>query len=213
MIGALCVVSAALVAIIAVYSVRSRRRHRDRMRQWADRHGWTFTSHPDVDWGRWLPGGNRHGVGDMLSSVLHGRPVSVAEYSVTDASDGTTTNTHYHVVIVTALARSLPSTQLEARGGVSRLKSRLVGPGDCATGNADFDRAFRLRSSEPAAVPQWFSAPLIAAHLSGRVPVPWSVQGNQLLYHRPGRLDPNEIPGHAAAILPLATMLDGHGGP
>lgn len=211
-IGALCVVSAALVAIIAVYSVRSRRRHRDRMRQWADRHGWTLTSHPDVDWGRRLPGGNRHGVDDMFSSVLHGRPVSVAEYSVTDASDGTTTNTHHYVVTVTTLARRFPSTQIEARGRVSRLKSRLVGPGDCATGNADFDRAFRLRTTEPATLPQWFSAPLIAAHLSGRVPVPWSVQGNQLLCHRPGRLDPDEVPGHAAIVLPLATLLDGYGG-
>src|SRR6266540_6224522 len=102
-VGALCVVFAVVVALIAVYSVRRERGHRDRMRRWADRNGWTLTTDPNVDWGRRLPGGNRYGVGHTFSTVLSGRPVHVAEYSVTDASDGTTTNTHHYVVTVAQL--------------------------------------------------------------------------------------------------------------
>jgi hypothetical protein len=208
-VGGLCVV---FVAILAVYSMRRERRRRDQMRQWAEGNGWTLTAHPSVDWGRRLPGGNKHGVGHTFSSVLHGRPVSVAEYSVTDASDGTTTNTHHHVVTVARLNRPLPLTQVEPRGRASRLKTKFLGPGETATGNADFDRDFRIRTHDPAALRQWFSPGLIAAHLARQVPSSWSVQGTELLCHRPGHLNPDEILGHAAAVLPLANLLDGRNG-
>jgi hypothetical protein len=208
----LCVVFAALAAILAVYSGRRVRRHQRRMQQWADRNGWTLTAHPHVEWGRRLPGGNTHGVSYTFSSVLDGRRVNVAQYSVTDASDGTTTNTHHHVVTVALLNRPLPSTQVESRGRASRLTSRFLDSGETATGNPGFDRDFRIRTREPAALRQWFSPPLIAAHRSGQVPSSWSVQGAELLCHRPGRLDPDEVQGHAAAVLPLADLLDGRDG-
>jgi hypothetical protein len=209
-IGAVCVVLAVLVAIIAVYGARRRRRDRDRMRAWADHHGWAFTPHPSVDWGRRLPGGNRNGVGHTFTSVLHGRQVNVAEYSVTDGSDGTTTNTHHWVITAVRLNRTLPATGVEPRSRASRLAAKIFGSGETATGNADFDRGFRIRTAEPAALHQWFSPALIAAHLAGRVPAAWSVHGADLLCHRPGRLEVNEIPRHATAALPLADLLDGH---
>ena len=211
-IGAFCLVFAALIALLAIFTSRRRRRDQQAMQQWADRHGWTFRTHPRVDWGRLMPGGNRHGVSHAFSSVLAGRRVTVAQYSVTDASDGTTTNTHYHVITVALLDHPLPSTQVEPRGRASRLKSQLLGTGDTATGNPDFDRDFRIRTTEPAALRQWFSPPLIAAHLTGRVPPSWSVQGAELLCQRPGRLHADEVPGHAAAVLPLADLLDGRSG-
>ncbi|MET8151447.1 hypothetical protein ACIBSW_17275 [Actinoplanes sp. NPDC049668] len=211
--AALCIVFAALIAVIAVYSVRRERRRKARLQQWADRNGWTLTLRPDVDWGRRLPGGNRHGVGPTFSAILDGRPVSVAEYSVTDASDGTTTNTHHHVVTVARLSRPLPPTQVEPRGRTSRLKNRILGPGDTATGNPDFDREFRIHTNDPATLHHWFTAPLITAHLTRQVPPSWSVQGTELLCHQPGRLNPNQIRDHAAAVLPLADQLDRHLGP
>jgi hypothetical protein len=207
--GVFCAVVVALIVVVAVFSGRRERRNRESRRQWADRNGWTLVPHPRVDWGERLPGGNKRGVDFAFSAVLGGRPVSVAEYSVTDASDGTSTNTHHHVVTVVRLSRSLPPTEVEPRGRASRMRSRLAGPGETATGNPEFDRDFRIRTSEPAALPQWFSPSLVAAHLTGHVPSSWSVRGVELLRHRPGRLDPPEVPHHAAAVLPLATLLDG----
>jgi hypothetical protein len=128
-VGAACVVLASLVVIFAVFAVRRERRRRDEMRRWAELDGWTFTLHPNVPWGRELPGGNKNGVGTMFSRVLNGRPSHVAQYSVTDASDGTTTNTHYYVVTVTLLNRMLPFTQVSARGCLSRLMTRRVQSG------------------------------------------------------------------------------------
>ena len=208
MIGAFCVVSAALVAILAILTGRRRRREQHRMREWADRNGWTMTAHASVGWGHRLPGGNKHGVGATFSTVSGGRRISVAEYSVTDASDGTTTNTHYYVVMVAVLNRAFPPTAVAPRGRVSRLKNSVLGSAENATGHPDFDRAFRIDAAGPGSLRQWFSEPLIAAHLTGQVPTPWSVEGTELLCYRPGRLQVEEIPGHAAAVLPLADLLD-----
>ena len=209
MAAALCVAVAILVAIVAVFTGRRRRRHRQEMRQWADTNGWTFTPQPAVNWGSRLPGGNKRGITETLSTVLHGRRVTVAEYSVTDASDGTTTNTHWYVVTAVVLHRPLPATQVEPRGRASRLRTKLFGPDETATGNADFDRAFRIRTADPAALPHWFPSQLITAHLTGQVPPTWNVQGNELLRWQPGRLQPVDIPRHVATLLPLADLVDG----
>ncbi|MCU7723853.1 hypothetical protein ODJ79_09020 [Actinoplanes sp. KI2] len=208
LVGAVCVVFAVLVATIAWVSVRRQRRDRDRMRDWAGRNGWAFTLKPNVDWGRRLPGGNRNGVAHTFTRVLSGRQVTVGEYSVTDAGDGTTTNTHHYVITVVQLRRSFPATAVEARSRTSRVATRIFGPGDTATGDTDFDRGFRIRTTEPSVLHQWFTPALIAAHLAGRVPGSWSVQGADLLCHRPGHLDPDQISGHAAAALPLADLLE-----
>jgi hypothetical protein len=208
LIAAACIVSVLFIAVIAIFSVRHRRRRLQQMRHWAGQHGWALTMQPDVDWGRRLPGGNRHGVGPLFSAVLHGRPVSVAEYSVTDAGDGTTVNTHHHVVTAARLSRSLPTTDVQPRGAASRLTTKILGPGEGATGHRDFDHRFRVRTSDPAVLREWFSAPLISAHLSGTLPVPWSVRGTEVLCHRPGRLNLDQIPAHAGVILALAALLD-----
>jgi hypothetical protein len=208
-IGAVCVIFALLITLIAGYSIRRQRRHRDRMRQWADRNGWTFTLNPNVDWGRRLPGGNPNGVSHTFTGMLNGRQVNVAEYSVTDASDGTTTNTHHQVITVVRLHRPLPATDVEPRSRASRLAAKAFGAGETATGNPDFDRAFRIRTTEPATLNQWFSPALITAHIAGRVPKSWSVQGTELLCRQSGRLELDEIAGRAGAALPLADLLDG----
>ena len=204
-LGAACGVLAVLVALGVVLAAGRRRREHDRLRRWVEQHGWTLTRQPEVDWGRELPGGNKHGVSHCFSTVLHGRPVSVAAYSVTDAGDGTAVNTHHHVVAAATLRRPLPSTTVEPRGAVSR----FLGTGRTTTGHPDFDRAFHLRTTTPAALPGWFTPALAAAQLARRVPASWSVRGTELLCHHPGRLEPHAVPAEAAALLPLADLLDG----
>ena len=205
-----CLVFAVLIAGVAVISIHRRRRHDRRLQRWADTNGWALTRHPRVEWGRQLPGANPHGISHTFSTMLHGHRVNVAQYSVTDASDATTTNTHHHVVTVVTLDQPYPSTQIEPRSRASRLKNKLLSPDETATGNPDFDRDFRIRTTAPAALQQWFTQPLITAHLTGQVPPAWSVHGTELLHHQPGRLHPDEIPAHAAAVLPLADLLDNH---
>jgi hypothetical protein len=209
MAGALCVAVAVLVTIVAVYSARSRRRHRARMQHWASSNGWTYTPQRAVDWGRRLPGGNKNGITDAFSRVVDGRQVSVAEYSVTDASDGTSTNTHWYVITVAVLHRPLPATQVEPRGLASGLRSARRGLDEAAIGNPDFDRAFRIRTADPAGLRHWFSLPLAAAHLAGRVPPVWSVHGTEVLRWQPGRLKIDDLTGLTTAILMLGDLLDG----
>lgn len=209
MIGALCALFAVLVALITVYAIRREHRHRNRMQQWADQNGWTLTWHPAVVWGRHLPGGNKHGVSHSYSGVLHNRPVQVAEYSTTDAD----TNTHHHVITVVRLRRPLPETQVEPRGAASRMWGSLFGRGDTATGNTDFDRAYRIRTTAPDALSHLFSSALITAQLAGQTPPSWRVEGAELLAHQPGRLKPDSVPHHAATMLPLADLLDGYPSP
>jgi hypothetical protein len=210
MSAALCAAVAVLVTVVAVISGHRRRRHRHQMQQWADNNGWTFTPRPAVEWDSRLPGGNKNGVTETLSTVLHGRQVTVAEYSVTDASDGTSTNTHWYIVTAAVLHRPLPATRVEPRGHASRLRNKLFDPDETATGNPDFDRAFRIRTADPAGLRHWFSLPLVTAHLAGQVLPAWNVQGTELLRWQPGRLKPDDIPNHASKVLQLADLLDGH---
>ncbi|XVU26484.1 hypothetical protein ACQPZJ_05360 [Actinoplanes sp. CA-054009] len=189
LIGLFCLVFGLLFAVLVVVATRRRRRERDRLRAWAGGNGWSFAEHPGVDWGRHLPGANRRGIEYVFSAVHHGRRVGVARYSVTDA-DG---SSHDHVVAVAALHRPPPPVEVTRRGRITRQR-------------ADFDHEFRVRSAAPAG---WLTNALIDAHLSGRVPVPWLVEGAELIHHHPGRLELGDVARHAAAIAYLADLVDG----
>jgi hypothetical protein len=214
-----CVLIVVLVTGAALAARRRERRRGDRLRSWAQHHGWVVVEHPAVDWGRRLPGGNRAGVTVLLSTVVRGRRVSVAEYTVTDVQitsvpDGaggttpsTTTNTHHYTITVALLTRPMPDTTVEPRPKLSRLARAVTGTGETSTGDARFDRAFRIRTAEPAAIRFWCTRPLIDAHLHRRVPA-WSVHGTELMAYHPGRLDPATIAQHADPVIYLAALLD-----
>jgi hypothetical protein len=217
--GVFCVLVVLLVTLASLGARRRNRRRADRLRGWARENGWTVTPHPAVNWGTRLPGGNRDGIAVAVSGRVGGRPVSVAEYLVTDAQvtsapdgmGGTTTSTapvdNFYVATVAVLAQPLPAITVEPRGAMSRLAHAVVGPGESATGNPAFDRAFRIRTSDPAAVPRWCTPQIIDAHLRGQIP-PWSVYGAELLTYQPGRLDPAAVPGQIAPVAYLADLLD-----
>jgi hypothetical protein len=189
-----CLVSIVLIAAVTVAQRRRERREHERWRQWADRHGWTFTSRPSVAWRRQVPGEVRAAV----SGIVQGRRVTVAECAETDGE----ANTTYFVAAVVALRRPLPDTAVEPRGAVSR----LLGTG-AKTGRADFDRAFRIRGTDP----QWLPAALVEAHLTGTVPASWSVHGTDLITVRRGRLAPDQVHRIAAEVQPLAELLEPSG--
>ncbi|WP_133877745.1 hypothetical protein [Paractinoplanes brasiliensis] len=208
-VGVFCVAGLLLAVLIGVVAVRQRRRRERQLQEWAAANGWQLITRPAVDWARHLPGRNPHGVRVMLAGQVHGRPVMVGEYEVTDAqistdADGnptTTSNTHLYVVTVAALQRVQPSVTVSARGRLSRAKAGLLGPGDTAGGDPRFDKAFRIRGAPGP----WCTPSLMTAHLSGHVPVPWTMSGRQLITWTEGALRP---PVPLDPILRLAHLLD-----
>jgi hypothetical protein len=199
--GVLCLV----VVLVGVFSVRRRRRERRRLEQWALASGWTLTWEPAVEWGRMMPGGDPRGVTHAFSARVHGRPVTVAEYSTTDAQAQTT----FFVIVAIMLAGPLPPIEVSPRGVLSRGWRKIAGPGEASTGDAEFDAAFRVRSEAPAEALRWLPRPVLAAQLRRELPEFWSVRGAELFTHHPGRLRPEEVPREAQPLVTLADLLEG----
>jgi hypothetical protein len=208
-----------LIVVAAVVSARRERQRREALRRWAAQHGWTYVERPKTDWVPRLPGHGRRGVSLMLSGVVEGYPVSVAEYSYTQTSTSTTRNadgtsssstsstTHHFVVVVVRLVRPGPSIEVVPRHGLSKLGRAIFGDRATALGYEPFDRAFRIAAKDPAAARQLVGPVLAAEHIAGRVP-PWSLHGAELLTCKSGRLDdPARIPSLAAPLIRVATFL------
>lgn len=220
LLGVGCLGTIALFTLAwLMHSVRDRRR-RERLTRWVGQHGWTITPNPSVNWGLRLPGGNPRGVSLAISATVHGRPVSVAEYSysetqMTTTSDGQggttvgqTTHTHTFTVVVVRLTRSYPPIAVGPRSAASRLGRRLLG-GRTATGHHEFDHRYQVHGADPDAIRHLIGPALIGDHLAGHLP-PWSVHGSELLSYRPGAIeDPERIPEMVIPVLRVAHHLDG----
>jgi hypothetical protein len=208
-----------LIVVGAVVSARRERQRREALRLWAARHGWTYAEQPTTDWGARLPGHNRRGVSLMLSGVLGGYPVSVADYSYTHTTTSTTRNadgtsststsstTYHFVVVVVRLGRPGPPVEVQPRHGLSKLGRALFGEAATAIGHEPFDSAFKISAKDPAAARHLVGPRLAAEHLAGRVPA-WSLRGVELMTYQRGRLgEPERIPGLVAPLVRVASLL------
>jgi hypothetical protein len=213
---------AALVVLIVVgivVSVRRERRRREGLRLWAAQFGWTYLERPSTDWGDRLPGRNRRGVSLMLSGVVEGYPVSVADYQYTETSTSTTQNasgtsststssrTYHFIVVVVRLARPGPTVAVQPRGGLSKFGRAVFGDRASALGYEPFDQRFKVVTKDPAAGRHLIGPLLANEHVAGRVPA-WSLRGAELLTFERGRLgDPARIPALAAPAVRVAGLL------
>ncbi|MEV5837761.1 hypothetical protein [Nocardia sp. NPDC052112] len=199
-----------LIAVALPLAVRAERRRKGVLWQWAARHGWSYAEHSWAQWVSRLPGGGRRALGVTLSGMVGGRWVTVAEHSYTTTSssgDSTSTQTHHYLAVVVVLDRPLPSVAVTGRGAMSKFGRALFGDKPTATGNAEFDARFRIKSADPNFARWLVSKPLIDAHLAGIVP-DWSLVGQDLLTYRPGRLrDPNTIPALTTPLTHVADLL------
>jgi hypothetical protein len=197
-----------LIALV-VWRARRERVREAEISQWAASRGWTFTPRPgDIDWTSRLPGNNRRGVSLILSGTVYGWPVRVAEYSYTTSSEDSTT-THRYLVTAVRLAAWYEPVAVQSRGGISRLGKAIFGDNAAATGNADFDRQFRVKTKDPATSHALLGPALIAEHLVGQIPA-WSLAGPDLLAWQEGKIgDPSRIEALAAGLVRVATLL-GH---
>ncbi|WP_326558272.1 hypothetical protein [Micromonospora sp. NBC_01796] len=221
LLGFGCLAAVAVLALLVVLVLLGRRRNgqrRDTLRRWAGRNGWVYVPLPTVDWGTRLPGGNRAGVAVVVSGVVAGQRVSVAEYNHTETYTGTgsdgmggttsTTSSHSHpyVVVVVHLGHAYPSVEVSPRGPAAQVGRALAGGGGAVTGDRDFDRAFRVEG-DPVAVRWVLSPALVAAHVAGSVP-PWILHQGELMTYLPGRLDQvDRIPALAEPLTRVAAML------
>jgi MYXO-CTERM domain-containing protein len=211
----LCGTLLGLAVLAVLWGRRVRRRQWERTQTWAQQHGWAAIPRPPVDWWRRLPGANPRGITHMLSGAIRERPVHVAAYEVTDVSfdaqGGTTSNTNHYTVVVTSLSRPLPEIVVEPRRGLARLKNRVAGPGNAGSGDPAFDRDFRIRTSAPHAVAHWCTPEVRAAHASGHVLLPWSVQGRELLHYTRGAMELTSVISYASSLVWLAEVIDSGG--
>ncbi|MFE2957908.1 hypothetical protein [Nocardia tengchongensis] len=196
-----------LVVTLGIVSAQRDRERKARVWQWAVTNGWQFQEGIAAPWTDRLPGRNRRGLGLVLTGMMGGRWVTVAEYSYqTSDSDGTTT--HRYIVVRVMLDRPHPWLAVERRGLVSQFGRALFGDKPGATGNVMFDSRYRIATANAAHAKAAISPALIDAHLTGWLPY-WSLLGNELLAcTSTGKIkDPNQIPSYAGSLLRVADLL------
>jgi len=211
----------ALMALFIVMGVVRAARHRERerarlagIRRWAARFHWVVETSTTAQWQARLPSerGQGHGVTLMVSGVVNGRPVTVAEYfyvteSMADSGGSRSTTTHHLVVTATQLATDYSPIAVQPRRALSRLGRAMFGADATATGHEDFDRQFRVHTKNPTLVRTLLGRALISEHLAGRIP-PWDLAGRDLLIWQRGRIDdPRQVPGLVMPLLRVADLL------
>jgi hypothetical protein len=211
-------VFALLIAVLIVGLVVAHRNERERLRRiarWAADHGWAIVQDPAVDWSCQLPGGRGARVPLLVHAWLGDFTVGVADYTYTtvthsnNANGGTSTTTVTHALLVTAirLPQRLPAIAVVRRGALSRLGRAMFGDGASATGNAEFDRRFRIRTRHPDLAHALVGPALIAEHLAESIPT-WSLADHDLLTWQAGRIsDPAQIPALVEPLMRVARLL------
>jgi hypothetical protein len=141
--------------------------------------------------------------------------VGVADYTYTTVRYSTgpngqalpTTTTHTLLVTAVRLPHRYPAIAVVRRGALSRLGRTLFGDGASATGNAEFDRRFRIRTRHPDLARALVGPALIAEHLAEHIPT-WSLADHDLITWREGKItDPELIPALAAPLMRVARLL------
>jgi hypothetical protein len=179
---------------------------RQRVAEWARKHGWRAEVRPRVEWTERLPGKNHWGVTMLVSGETGGREVAVGNYSYTTITDHST-RTHFLVVSTVRVPTPTPSVAVYRRGPASKFGRYLLGGSFISTGNAAFDRKFRIQAKNRDEASALFGPTLIAEHLAGRLPM-WSLRDGMLLSYTHGQFrKPAEVPGAVAPLVRVADLL------
>ncbi|MGW4533788.1 hypothetical protein ACWEOI_22855 [Nocardia sp. NPDC004340] len=192
-----------LMLIYGIKQSNADRARKERLWRWAVANGWQFQEHAVAPWTDRLPGRNRRGLGVMVTGVIGGHWVTIAEYTFT-----ATDSTEHYVVVRIMLDRPHPSVAVQRRGLASQFGRALFGDKPTATGNVLFDSRYTITASDRSQVKAMVGQPLIDAHIHGWLPS-WSLVGNELLtYMTAGKLqDPNQILACASPLLRVADLL------
>ncbi|MFC9895950.1 hypothetical protein ACFVMC_19860 [Nocardia sp. NPDC127579] len=210
-LGLLCAAPFVLAAVLIPVQLAAERKRREARMRWAHLHGWRYEERPRTMWTTRMPGANARGVRWMVTGMVRDRWVSVAHYyyqtSSTDSNGSTSTTTHNFIAAVVQLRTPHPPIGVVTRGLLSQMGRSLFGDKPTATGNPVFDSRFRVIARDPYWAHQLIGRPLIDAHLANLVPQ-WTIDGNQLLAHYPGKLvHPEAMGPYVDPLLRVADLL------
>ncbi len=167
-------------------------KRRERLQAWATANGWTFaTSDPSlVDFSRMQPFGAGHA--KKATEVLAGRYDGQSALSFTyhwTTGTGRDSTTHTAHVVGIVLPAYLPTLEVTPEGLGAKL-AKLVGAEDLQFESDDFNRAFRVASSDPQVAHAIVHPRLMERMLrSDAVDTAWRIEGTWILTWTSGSTD------------------------
>lgn len=90
--------------------------------------------------------------------------------SIPTTSSEDSTTTHRYVVTAVRLAAWYEPVAVQSRGRTSRLGKAIFGDNAAATGHADFDRQFQVKTKDLPTGRALLGPALIAEHFAGQIP-------------------------------------------
>jgi hypothetical protein len=149
--NALPVLFALGAVALAVLAWWASRKRIERLRAWAATNGWTYASSDAslTTFSQWQPFGAGHA--KRATEVLAGRYDRLSALSFTyrwTTGSGRESSTHTAHVVAVVLPAFLPRVELTPDGLGAKL-AKLVGAQDISFESDDFNRAYRVSSSDP----------------------------------------------------------------
>jgi hypothetical protein len=201
-----------LIGFVAVGWWASVKR-RERLQRWAQVNGWTFASSDRslVDFSRAQPFGVGHS--KKATEVLAGRYDGHSALSFTyrwTTGSGKEASTHTAHVVGLALPAFLPTVEVTPDGLGAKL-AKLVGAQDIQFESEDFNRAFRVASSDPqvahAIVHPRLMERMLRADARGSC---WRIEGTWILTWATGSTDLDRLASRLALLSAVVRSVPRH---
>jgi hypothetical protein len=188
------------VVVVLVGGFVLERKRRERLMRFALLRGWQYVGEDPSLASRW-PGapfgkGDRRRARNVLSGLESGRAFTAFDYSYethsTDSKGRRTTTTHRFGVCAVPLPAPLATVEVLPEDVFTRMVSAVGLASDIDLESEDFNRAFRVRATDPKLASDVLTPRTMQYLLSVR-PEAWRLQGDHILSWHDGRLDPAEL--------------------
>jgi hypothetical protein len=192
-------------------AVRAERRMRDTLYAWTMANGWQMhEGDVHVSWRQRLSGLRGFGIRRFAFATVHGLPVTAADCHYATESTDSEGQSHTQwvslSVFVARLPGGWPDIEVRNRRLGSRLMRALGRQSPVEIGHAEFDRRFKVMTTDPRAAHVLLSPALVDAHLRDQAS-PWSLIGGELMIVEPGRLTLDRIGPGIERLVWLARTL------
>ncbi|WP_051639785.1 DUF3137 domain-containing protein [Cellulomonas sp. URHE0023] len=188
-------------------------KRRERLQTWARVNGWTYTSSDRslVGFSRLQPFGLGHSkrATEVLTGTYDRHPALSFTYSWTTGSGKSSANHTAHIVGV-SLPAYLPTVELTPDGLGAKL-AKLVGAQDIQFESEDFNRAFRVASSDPqvahAIVHPRLMERMLRPDAAGTT---WRIEGTWILTWAMGSTDLDRLASRLGVLTAVADSIPRH---
>lgn len=188
-------------------------KRRERLKAWATTNGWTYTPSDRslVDFSRMQPFGVGHSkrATDVLAGRYDGHSALSFTYRWTTGSGKNQTTQTVHIVGM-VLPTYLPTVELTPEGLGARL-AKLVGAQDLQFESEDFNRRFRVASSDAKAAHAIVHPRLMERMLRpDTVGSTWRIEGNWILTWATGATDLDRLAGRLGMLRAVVRSIPRH---